>query len=84
MSSVDLFYLGLVLAAFFGFAVALAYYSHRCRTRRCRCLVLMFWFLIADGLLPSLGCDKETRLRRGAWPTLTTPASTRTRLITSR
>ena len=29
MSSVDLFYLGLVLAAFFGFAVALAYYSHR-------------------------------------------------------
>jgi hypothetical protein len=29
MSSVDLFYLGVVLAAFFGFAVALAYYSHR-------------------------------------------------------
>lgn len=29
MSSIDLFYLGLVLAAFFGFAVALAYYSHR-------------------------------------------------------
>jgi hypothetical protein len=29
MSSVDLFYLGLVLAAFVGFATALAYYSHR-------------------------------------------------------
>jgi hypothetical protein len=29
MSTVDMFYLGLVLAAFLGFAVALAYYSHR-------------------------------------------------------
>ena len=29
MSSVDLFYLGVVLAAFLGFALALAYYSHR-------------------------------------------------------
>ena len=29
MSSVDLLYLGLVLAAFLGFALALAYYSHR-------------------------------------------------------
>ena len=28
MSTVDMFYLGLVLAAFLGFAVALAYYSH--------------------------------------------------------
>ena len=27
--TVDMFYLGLVLAAFLGFAVALAYYSHR-------------------------------------------------------
>lgn len=29
MSTVDMFYLGLVVAAFLGFAVALAYYSHR-------------------------------------------------------
>jgi hypothetical protein len=29
MSSVDLLYLGVVLVAFFGFALALAYYSHR-------------------------------------------------------
>lgn len=29
MSKVDLFYLGLVLVAFVGFATALAYYSHR-------------------------------------------------------
>ena len=29
MSTVDMFYMGLVLAAFLGFAVALAYYSHR-------------------------------------------------------
>jgi hypothetical protein len=29
MSSVDLFYLGLVLFAFIGFATALGYYSHR-------------------------------------------------------
>jgi hypothetical protein len=29
MSTVDMFYLGLVLAAFLGFAVALAYYSHQ-------------------------------------------------------
>lgn len=29
MSSIDLFYLGPVLAAFLGFAAALAYYSHR-------------------------------------------------------
>jgi len=29
MSFVDIFYLGLVLAAFLGFALALAYYSHR-------------------------------------------------------
>jgi hypothetical protein len=29
MSTVDMFYLGLVLAAFLGFAGALAYYSHR-------------------------------------------------------
>jgi hypothetical protein len=29
MSTVDMFYLGLVLAAFLGFAVALGYYSHR-------------------------------------------------------
>ena len=29
MSTVDMFYLGLVLAAFLGFAVVLAYYSHR-------------------------------------------------------
>jgi hypothetical protein len=29
MSTVDMFYLGLVLVAFLGFAVALAYYSHR-------------------------------------------------------
>ena len=29
MSSVEIFYLGLVLAAFIGFAVVLAYYSHR-------------------------------------------------------
>ena len=29
MSAIDMFYLGLVLAAFFGFAVTLAYYSHR-------------------------------------------------------
>ena len=29
MSTVDMFYLGLVLAAFLGFAVALAYYSYR-------------------------------------------------------
>ena len=29
MSSFDLFYLGLVLVAFFGFALALAYFSHR-------------------------------------------------------
>lgn len=29
MSSVDIFYLGLVLVAFIGFAVVLAYYSHR-------------------------------------------------------
>jgi len=29
MRSVNIFYLGLVLAAFIGFAVALAYYSHR-------------------------------------------------------
>ena len=28
MSSVDMFYLGLVLVAFLGFAAALAYYSH--------------------------------------------------------
>ncbi len=29
MSQVDIFYLALVLIAFGGFAVALAYYSHR-------------------------------------------------------
>ena len=29
MSATDMFYLGLVLAAFIGFAAALAYYSHR-------------------------------------------------------
>lgn len=29
MSSVEIFYLGLVLVAFIGFAVALAYYSHQ-------------------------------------------------------
>ena len=29
MSSVEMFYLGLVLAAFISFAVVLAYYSHR-------------------------------------------------------
>ena len=29
MSTVDMFYLRLVVAAFLGFAVALAYYSHR-------------------------------------------------------
>jgi hypothetical protein len=29
MSSVDIFYLGVVLFAFIGFAVSLAYYSHR-------------------------------------------------------
>ena len=29
MSSVETFYLGLVLVAFIGFAVALAYYSHQ-------------------------------------------------------
>jgi hypothetical protein len=29
MSSIDIFYLGLVLVAMVGFAVALAYYSHR-------------------------------------------------------
>ena len=29
MSFIDLLYLGLVLAAFFGFALALAYFSHR-------------------------------------------------------
>ena len=29
MSSVDMLYLGLVLVAFFGFALALAYFSHR-------------------------------------------------------
>jgi hypothetical protein len=29
MSAFEMFYLGLVLAAFIGFAVALAYYSHR-------------------------------------------------------
>jgi hypothetical protein len=29
MSSVDILYLGVVLTAFIGFAVALAYYSHR-------------------------------------------------------
>jgi hypothetical protein len=29
MSTIDMFYLGLVVAAFLGFAVALAYYSHR-------------------------------------------------------
>jgi hypothetical protein len=29
MAAIDMFYLGLVLAAFLGFAAALAYYSHR-------------------------------------------------------
>lgn len=29
MSSFDLFYLGLVLVAFIGFATVLAYYAHR-------------------------------------------------------
>ena len=29
MGSIDMFYLGVVLAAFLGFAAALAYYSHR-------------------------------------------------------
>ena len=29
MSSVDIFYLSVVLFAFIGFAVSLAYYSHR-------------------------------------------------------
>jgi hypothetical protein len=29
MSAFEMFYLGLVLAAFIGFAAALAYYSHR-------------------------------------------------------
>ena len=29
MSSIDIFYLGLVLVAFLGFAAALAYYSQR-------------------------------------------------------
>lgn len=29
MGSIDIFYLGLVLAAFLGIAAALAYYSHR-------------------------------------------------------
>jgi len=29
MSSMQMLYLGLVLAAFIGFATALAYYSHR-------------------------------------------------------
>lgn len=28
MAAIDMFYLGLVLAAMFGFAAALAYYSH--------------------------------------------------------
>ena len=29
MAAIDVFYLGLVLVAMFGFAAALAYYSHR-------------------------------------------------------
>jgi hypothetical protein len=29
MAAIDMFYLGLVLVAMFGFAGALAYYSHR-------------------------------------------------------
>ncbi len=29
MSTFNLLYLGVVLVAFFGFAIALAYYSHR-------------------------------------------------------
>ena len=90
MAAIDVFYLGLVLVAMFGFAAALAYYSHRQLTRlksgseAIASGFSSFGFSIADRLSPSLGCDLGNAPQGWRWPILMTPASTRHRRITSR
>jgi hypothetical protein len=77
MGQFEILYLGLVLAALFSFAVVWP-------ITRSGGSFPISPFLIAGRLIPSLGCDQETRLLGMAWPTLTTPDSIRRRRTTSR